>query len=301
MTRSGVTYLFLAVALTIATYAAGQRQSTCVARRKSCSVYGNGTTCCPSLECMFPQFRRVSTFTPACAKPGPVPELKNVTFGDEGLFGYEYGDTYLPAVIVLQEWWGVNEVIEDLAKLIAQQGFRVFIPDLYKGNVALSVMEAMHLQSMLNWPMAVQEITEAAQYLIDTGSPTVGITGFCMGGGLSYCAAQFSPVKCAAPFYGWPQYQYCQLDQIKDVPILAQYGALDNRFNEAHARAAEANFTKNSEGVAYVYPNLGHGFLNAIVESGRADLASRGGRPGPENEVVTAFQRLIAFLTQCLK
>ena len=63
--------------------------------------------------------------------------------------------------------------------------------------------------SNLDFPKAVTELGEAAEYLRSTGSPKVGVVGFCMGGALSFAAAQHANVDCAAPFYGVPSPDYC--------------------------------------------------------------------------------------------
>ena len=81
--------------------------------------------------------------------------MEKITFGDAAVPGYERGEKTAPAVIVLQEWWGVTKNITAQAERIASEGgYRVLIPDLYKGKLGLNVEEAHHLMSNLDWPAA---------------------------------------------------------------------------------------------------------------------------------------------------
>ena len=169
--------------------------------------------------------------------------MEKITFGDAAVPGYERGEKTAPAVIVLQEWWGVTKNITAQAERIASEGgYRVLIPDLYKGKLGVNVEEAHHLMSNLDWPAAKgairhhavatralppvvvvtssdapvekgppwtppppDEMCAAARYLKSTGSPKVAVIGFCMGGALALIAAQHSEdVDCCLPFYGTP-------------------------------------------------------------------------------------------------
>jgi len=155
--------------------------------------------------------------------------MEKVTFGDASNPGYECGDKSAPAVVVLQEWWGVTETIKRQAlKLHTDGGFRVIVPDLYKGELGVDAEEAHHLMTNLDWPNAKAELVECARYLKATGSPKVGVVGFCMGGALALIAAQHADdVTCAAPFYGTPDPGICQTEQISK-PVQAHFGAMDN-------------------------------------------------------------------------
>jgi len=137
------------------------------------------------------------------------PATTSVTFGKSGLPGYEVGDKALPAVIIIQEWWGVTEACKEIAGIISDHGFRVLIPDLYKGKSTVEAEEAAHLMGALDFKAAVGEISEACEYLKATGSPKVAIAGFCMGGALTLAAASEGVAVCAAaPFYGIPDARY---------------------------------------------------------------------------------------------
>lgn len=96
--------------------------------------------------------------------------------------GYTYGDSG-PGVIVLQEWWGIDDEVKAHAKKISEQGYRTLVPDLYRGKLGVEAEEAQHLMDGLDWPGAVDDIRGAVDHLKPHGP--VGIIGFCMGGALT--------------------------------------------------------------------------------------------------------------------
>eukprot|EP00967_Tisochrysis_lutea_P091200 scaffold130818_cov32-Tisochrysis_lutea.AAC.2 len=129
------------------------------------------------------------------------------------------GEKGKPAVIVIQEWWGITDQIKQQAAKIASQGYRVLLPDLYKGKVGVDAEEAHHMMSNLDFSAATVEIADAAAYLKSEGSPAIGITGFCMGGALTMGGLAKSPdIKCAAPFYG-VNFGLFDCATLKDKPV----------------------------------------------------------------------------------
>ena len=89
---------------------------------------------------------------------------------DETLMGYlarPEGDEAAPAIIVIQEWWGLNDHIMDVTNRFAQQGYVALAPDLYKGEVATEPDEARKLVMEVDMPEAVREIQSAITYLLD--------------------------------------------------------------------------------------------------------------------------------------
>jgi carboxymethylenebutenolidase len=84
--------------------------------------------------------------------------MEKVTFGDN-LPGYVCGDPTRPGVVVVQEWWGVTETIQAHALRISREGYRVLVPDLYKGALGVNVEEAHHLMSNLDWDAATGTTT----------------------------------------------------------------------------------------------------------------------------------------------
>src|ERR1039458_1759814 len=104
-----------------------------------------------------------------------------------------------PGIVVIQEWWGLNDQIRGVASKLAAAGYRALMPDLYRGKVALEANEAEHLMHGLDFAAAArQDVRGAVQYLKATGSAKVGVTGFCMGGALTLLAAVHVPEADAA-------------------------------------------------------------------------------------------------------
>jgi carboxymethylenebutenolidase len=134
-----------------------------------------------------------------------------------------------PAVVVIQEWWGLNDQIKGVANRLAAAGYRALVPDLYRGKVGLDAKEAEHLMSHLNFgDAATQDIRGAVQHLKQTSSKA-GVTGFCMGGALTILAAcNVSESDAAITWYGCPPLEYVDASKIK-APLMGHW-ALDDAY-----------------------------------------------------------------------
>ena len=117
-----------------------------------------------------------------------------------------------PGVIVIQEWWGLVPHIVDVCDRFAAEGFVALAPDLYDGDRTTEPDEAGKLMMTMNLGAAVERMSGAVDHLrsLDAVTSTgVGVTGFCMGGGLALLLACRRPdaVVACAPYYGvipWP-------------------------------------------------------------------------------------------------
>jgi len=109
-----------------------------------------------------------------------------------------------PGMVLIQEWWGLNDQIKGVADKLAATGYRALVPDLYRGKVALEANEAEHLMTNLNFGDAAgQDVRGAVRYLKASGSVKVGVTGFCMGGALTLLAAVNVPeADAGVAWYG---------------------------------------------------------------------------------------------------
>lgn len=125
-----------------------------------------------------------------------------------------------PAIVVVQEWWGLNAQIRGVADRLANAGFRALVPDLYRGKSTVEAEEAHHLMGALDFgDAASQDIRGAAQFLKGR-SAKVGITGFCMGGALSLLSMTQSPeLDAGVVWYGCPPLDYIDASKIR-VPLL---------------------------------------------------------------------------------
>lgn len=107
-------------------------------------------------------------------------------------------------VIVIQEWWGLNEHIKDIARRYADEGFTAIAPDLYRGKLATNPQEAGEMMQALKIDDGLDTIKNAIDAAREKyGFEHFGITGFCMGGTYSLRAAcLLEGLSAAAPFYG---------------------------------------------------------------------------------------------------
>jgi carboxymethylenebutenolidase len=166
------------------------------------------------------------------------------------------------AVVVIQEWWGLNDQIRGVAERLAHAGYLALVPDLYRGKSTVEAEEAHHLMTGLNFgDAAAQDIRGAVQYL--KGRATrVGVTGFCMGGALtllSLCAAP--EADAAVVWYGCPPLEYIDASKIK-APLQAHWATQDEFFAIATVDQLESKLRE--AGVAFDFHRYlaRHAFAN---------------------------------------
>lgn len=190
-----------------------------------------------------------------------------------------------PGVVVIQEWWGLNDQICGVADRFARAGYNALAPDLYEGRVTTEPDEANHMMSGLDFPGAThQDIRGAAQYLKTMGSK-VCVMGFCMGGALTVAAAVHVPETDAAVcFYGIPPQEFADPAAIK-VPFQAHFANRDDWCTPAAVNALEAVMTKAGAPLDLYRYDAAHGFFNERSEA-NYDAASAN----------LAWQRMADFL-----
>ncbi len=184
--------------------------------------------------------------------------------------------TPAPAVLVIQEWWGLNPHIKDIAHRFAQAGFVALAPDLYHGEVATEPTEARKLAMALDRATALSELDVAAQYLLNldaTSGSKVGIVGFCLGGGMAQSFAAYNPLNGAAiSFYGSPLSD-SEASQVHGA-LLTIWGAEDDFYPLPRTEQLERALTE--AGVPnrrQVYEGAGHSFFNDTRASYHAEAA----------------------------
>jgi carboxymethylenebutenolidase len=135
-----------------------------------------------------------------------------------------------PAIVVIQEWWGINDQIRGVADRLASAGYIALVPDLYRGKSTLEAEEANHLMTSLDFgDAAAQDIRGAVQFL-KTRSDKVGITGFCMGGALTLLALCTTPeVDAGVVWYGCPPLEFIDVTKLK-APLLGHWAIQDEFF-----------------------------------------------------------------------
>ncbi len=171
-----------------------------------------------------------------------------------------------PAVIVIQEWWGLVPHVMDVTDRFAKEGFVAFAPDLYHGKSTTSPDEAGRLLMELDVERAGREIAGAGAYLLqrpECSSQKFGVVGFCMGGALAQYVATSNPnVGAAVSFYGG--FKKCPIDwKHLRSPLLLIYGGQDTGVPAADAKPLEEKLKAMGKDVeTVVYPDSGHAFFN---------------------------------------
>jgi carboxymethylenebutenolidase len=207
------------------------------------------------------------------------------------------GGSNAPGIVVIQEWWGLNDQIKGVAEKLAAAGYRALVPDLYRGKLALEANEAEHLMNDLNFGDAAgQDIRGAVQYLKGSGSARVGVTGFCMGGALTVLAAVFVPESDAnATWYGYPPLEYVDADKIK-APLLGHWGLRDQFFAISGVDALEQKLKEANVGFEFHRYDAKHAFANEEADS--KNLPVLGYNP---EAAELAWQRTLAFFDKHLR
>ncbi len=161
-----------------------------------------------------------------------------------------------PGVVVIQEWWGLNDQIRGVADRLALAGYTALVPDLYRGQSTVEAEEAHHLMTNLNFgDAASQDVRGAVQHLKGRGCTKVGVTGYCMGGALTILALTMAPeADAGVVWYGYPPLEFVDAGKIK-APMMAHWATQDAAFAMEGVEALEAKL--KAAGVAY----SGHRYL----------------------------------------
>lgn len=167
-----------------------------------------------------------------------------------------------PAVVVIQEWWGLNDQIRGVAERLASAGFLALVPDLYRGRSTLEAEEAHHLMSGLNFADAAgQDIRGAVQYL-KTRAPKVGVTGFCMGGALTLLAmAQSGEIDAGVVWYGCPPLEYLDAGALQ-APVQGHWATQDAFFKIETVDALEDKLRQAGKDFEFYRYLAHHAFAN---------------------------------------
>jgi carboxymethylenebutenolidase len=177
----------------------------------------------------------------------------------------------LPAVVMIHEWWGLNENIKNMANLLAKQGFVVLAADLYKGEVANNPERAMELVQTVrnNQNNSINNLQSAVKYLSllpNVDSSKIASLGWCFGGGQSLQLAlnsQDHPLAATILYYGTPLVtDKALLSKIK-WPVLGIFGDKDQSIPIEEIK--QFGNSLNQSGITnniHIYKGVGHAFAN---------------------------------------
>ncbi len=199
----------------------------------------------------------------------------------------------LPAVILIHEWWGLNDNMRDMAKEFAAQGYVALAVDLYDGQATKDSAVAQQLAGGVrnNMDTAFKNLSAAVEYLKKTpgvDETRLASVGWCFGGGWAYQMAKNDMgVKATVMYYG----QFSPEDDLSHMKasIIGHFGEKDTGIKVDNVREFQATLkTLSGNHEVYIYPNAGHGFANPDNPNYNQEAAD------------TAWQRTMEFLTKYL-
>mgnify|MGYP001321872970 CR=1 FL=1 len=186
-----------------------------------------------------------------------------------------------PGVLVIQEWWGLDSGIIEMADRLGAAGLVALAPDLYHGELAghTEMDKAGTLMQRLPPDRAARDMSGAVDYLMGlpaVTSTSVGVVGFCMGGMLSFIIAtsRADAVTAVVPFYGFPQGESEPDWTTLAAKVRGHMAERDDFFPPAAARALEAKLRALGKDVTLtVHPGTGHAFMAPHNALGTQDAA----------------------------
>ncbi len=199
-----------------------------------------------------------------------------------------------PGIVLVEEWWGVDDRFKATADRLASHGFNVLVPDLFRGRSAATGDEANHLMEGLDFnDAATQDVAGAQKFLRDKGARRVGVMGFCMGGALALIAAMRDGFDAASIWYGYPPSEAGDPGDIH-IPLQGHWATHDQFFNASGVDALERRLNDAKVPYEFFRYEAKHGFYNA-GEAGNGGL----GHYHAEH-AETAWRRTIDFFRRTL-
>jgi carboxymethylenebutenolidase len=182
-----------------------------------------------------------------------------------GILAEPAGQAASGGLLVLHEWWGINQQIGAMCERFAAEGFLALTPDLYHGKRPESSQHASSLSVSLDKSRALLEIADAVAFLRahPRCNGKIGITGFCLGGAMAFgCACQLAGLEAVVPFYGVPRVAMGEYSKVR-VPIQAHFAERDDWAKVSDAREIQSA-VRSAGGLMdlFVY-DAGHAFMRA--------------------------------------
>jgi carboxymethylenebutenolidase len=199
-----------------------------------------------------------------------------------------------PGVVVLQEWWGVDDYIQGYCDRFAAEGFLALAPDLYHGDTTEQPDEAQQKMMAMNMDEAEKEMRGAVDYLASHESfdgSGIAAVGFCLGGGLAVWTASANPkVDAVATYYYVMPHGKPDFSKI-DAPVLGHFGTNDDFISVDDANALEQELKGAGVDAKFeFYEGAGHAFANDHDRLGTYD----------EEHDRSAWQKTVDFLKRHL-
>ena len=237
----------------------------------------------------------IATFaTASFAADGKPVSYKSGTETVNAILYTPPGKGPFPALVVIHEWWGLNDWVKEQASRLADQGYVALAIDVYRGKVATTPEEAHEIMRGVPEDRAGRDLLAATSYLSaqsNVDPKRIGSIGWCMGGGYSLNLAVNDPkLKVAVINYGHLASDDATLKKI-NAAILGIFGGLDKGIPVADVKKFESQLKALGKTVEiHIFPDAGHAFQNPNNKQGyRADDAA------------AAWKITIDFLAKYLK
>ena len=184
-----------------------------------------------------------------------------------------------PGLVVIQEWWGLNDWVKEQAREFAEHGYVALAPDLYHGQVATTPSEASKLARSLPRDRAIRDLMAAYHYLAampNVNKDRIGSIGWCMGGGFSLQLAIHEPKLAACVIdYGELTTNPADIKMIK-APLMGNFGAEDRGIPPSAVHAFEKALQAQGKSIdAKIYAGAGHAFENENNKAGYRPEAAK--------------------------
>jgi carboxymethylenebutenolidase len=167
-----------------------------------------------------------------------------------------------PAVIVIHEWWGLNEQVRGIAGRLAADGFCAFAVDLYRGTLAKDTAQAAALMAALDAKQVLGDLHAAVKALLPLASGRVGVMGFCMGGAYALAtAAHEGEVKAVVAYYGIPKPEVADVSRIK-ARVLGHYASRDEHVSPERVDVLQKTLQKAGVTATLYRYEADHAFAN---------------------------------------
>jgi carboxymethylenebutenolidase len=183
----------------------------------------------------------------------------------QGVLAEPEGRSPAGGLLVMHEWWGINEQIVQICEHFAEFGFLVLAPDLYRGKRPQTAQHASSLSISLNRNVAMSDIEAAAAYVRSRPlcNGKVGVTGFCLGGAFTFgCAVELKGIAAAVPFYGVPRVPMSEYSKVR-VPIQAHFARRDDWAKVSDAEEIQRTVQAAGGRMDLFIYEAGHAFMRA--------------------------------------
>ena len=227
--------------------------------------------------------------------PTQSSEVEYATIDGKKVTGYHASPSVegeYPGVILIHEWWGLNDNIRAMADKLAAQGYHALAVDLYGGQVATTPDQAKTIMQSVQEAQGVDNLRQARTWLADVANAgQIGVMGWCFGGGWALTAGltQGEAIDAVVMYYGRVKTKPEEVKPL-EAPVLGLFGAEDQGIPVAQVKEFEAALQRAGENATiHVYEGAGHAFANPS------------GQNYQEQAAKDAWDKTLAFLAKHLK